>query len=116
MVESAYTGASKASARKGLRVRVPLPAPLRGGVLAGIARRVGAHAGRGAEPPEPPTFRRVTLAPGSGPAAGDLAPSGQPGRGPGTPTVRPVTFGDPKPCSLSSLGRPLGPHGPSRHL
>ena len=26
MVESAYTGASKASARKGLRVRVPLPA------------------------------------------------------------------------------------------
>ena len=29
MVESAYTGASKASARKGLRVRVPLPARLR---------------------------------------------------------------------------------------
>src|SRR5690348_10975010 len=59
MVESAYTGASKASARKGLRVRVPLPAPLRGGVLAERARRVGVHAGRGAEPPGTPAFRHV---------------------------------------------------------
>src|SRR6185437_7888176 len=59
MVESAYTGASKASARKGLRVRVPLPAPLRRGVLAERARRVGVHAGRGAEPPGTPAFRHV---------------------------------------------------------
>src|SRR6185312_752578 len=63
MVESAYTGASKASARKGLRVRVPLPAPLRGGVLAERARWVGVHVGRGAEPPGTPAFRHVAVRP-----------------------------------------------------
>src|SRR6185312_8924034 len=74
MVESAYTGASKASARKGLRVRVPLPAPLRGGVLAERARWVGVHVGRGAEPPETPAFRHVAVRPPPvrGPAPPDL--------------------------------------------
>src|SRR4051794_26879477 len=85
---SAYTGASKASARKGLRVRVPLPAPLGGGVLAERARRVGVHAGRGAEPPGTPAFRYV---------AGRAVPVGGPEAPRTSSAVRAVSVGGPSP-------------------
>ena len=110
MVESAYTGASKASARKGLRVRVPLPAPLRGGVLAERARWVGVHVGRGAEPPETPAFRHVAVRPlpVGGPAPRDLvAVRAVPARGrvPRTSAFRRVAV---RAVSASPGGRGFG--------
>src|SRR4051794_21101689 len=57
MVESAYTCASKASAREGLRVRVPLPARVRvPGAGSPLHRPLccRSHAGPGAQPPGTP--------------------------------------------------------------
>ena len=69
MVESAYTGASKASARKGLRVRVPLPARLRCEVCSRrSARWVGVACRPGGRAPRTPTFRRVASGSGGRPA------------------------------------------------
>ncbi len=114
MVESAYTGASKASAREGLRVRVPLPARLSvpGALrcsLAGWGRFVCQP--RGPSPLEPHVPSRHLPAANADPRnpAPGPSPSGRERRTPGTPRPGGLPVVAPSPGTRARRLRPWTP-------